>query len=141
MTATYRQPSQPTTNLQSTTAPFSTRRGGISQTYKGVAGNSASDSKRPDDTLTRRANGCRVSNVVVHHQPVPRLGRSCPRSRHTGGNRPHPTPFCPQPHCTTQIEAAAIQVKFTVVGATLFPWLIVTRFERVKGCRYILRWS
>ena len=50
---------------------FSTRKGGISHTYNGVAGNRASDFKRIDYILTRQAHRGRVRNVVVHPQPAP----------------------------------------------------------------------
>ena len=49
---------------------FSTRKGVVSQTYNGVAGNRTSDFKRIDYVLTRQARRGRVCNVVVHPQPT-----------------------------------------------------------------------
>ena len=49
---------------------FSTRKGGVSHTYKGVTASRTSDFKRIDYVLTRQAHRRRVRNVVVHPPPA-----------------------------------------------------------------------
>ena len=49
---------------------FSTRKGGVSHTYNGVAGSRTSDFKRIDYVLTLQAHRRRVRNVVVYPQPA-----------------------------------------------------------------------